>query len=296
MKGLKTFDDVAGIYAGMTQHEAYRDTGTGVSFEGSLAFDDADPEKSTDGQGGSPATTRGGAMTRKEALAELGLTEDQVIVIKDAPGKVEAAEAATTRAEGERDKANKERDDSKKELDDAHKAQAKIDLEAQAQAAVDFAESHMKKVTVPDRQRIRVVHQALAGFEGDLEFSEKAGDGKITTVTMTPLEAFTELTNAVLKDAKDVVDLGERGKQTTTHPGDGGDKDKKSTPPKREADDTKELDDGTVVEGTELAEAADKLTKERVAEARKGGEILEYVDVYEDVLEELTLAAENAED
>lgn len=289
IKGLRTFDDVAGLYAGMTQHgQEQRTAEPSVSFAGQLAFDDAEPDKSTDGQGGSPANARGGGMPveRNDALAALGLTEDQLKAAQDAPGKVEAAEAAKTRAEGERDKANTD-------LDEARKAQEKIDLEAQATAAIDFAEGHMKKVTVPNRQRIRAIHQALAEHEGDLEFSEEA-DGKTTSVTLNPLEAFCELADAILKDAKDIVDLGERGKQTTAHPGDG--KDKKDAKPKIEADDHVKQDDGTVVEGTELADAADKLTKERIAEAKKGGEVLEYADVYEDTLEELTLEAENTED
>lgn len=285
IKGLRTFDDIARLYAGMTQHEE-RAAGPAVSFEGALAFDDAEPDKSTDGQGGSQASTRGGAMERTDALTTLGLTEDQVKAAQDAPGKVEAAEAATTKAEGERDKA-------KTDLDEARKAQEKIDLEAQATAAIDFAEGHMKKVTVPNRQRIRAIHQALAEHEGDLEFSEEA-DGKTTTVTVNPLEAFCELTDAILKDAKDIVDLDEHGKKITVHPGDG--KDEKDAKPKVEAEDHVKQDDGTVVDGTELADAADKLTKERIAEARKGGEVLEYADVYEDALEELTLEAENTED
>jgi hypothetical protein len=287
IKGLRTFDDIAGLYAGMTQHEE-RAVGPAVSFEGALAFDDAEPDKSTDGQGGSPASTRGGSMPveRNDALAALGLTEGQVKAAQDAPGKIEAAEAAQTKAEGERDKANTD-------LDEARKAQEKIDLEVQATAAGDFAEGHMKKVTVPNRQRIRAIHQALAGHEGDLEFSEET-DGKTTTVTVNPLEAFCELTNAVLKDAEDIVDLDEHGKKITTHPGDG--KDKKDAKPKVEADDQVKQDDGTVVEGTELADAADKLAKKIIAEARKGGEVLEYADVYEDALEELTLEAENPED
>lgn len=294
MKGLKTFDEVAGIYAGMTQHEE-RAAGPAVSFEGALAFDDAEPDKSTDGQGGSPASARGGSMPieRNDALITLGLTEDQVKAAQDAPGKVEAAEAAKTRAEEATTKAEGERDKAKTDLDEARKAREKIDLEAQATAAVDFAEGHMKKVTVPNRQRIRAIHQALAEHEGDLEFSEEA-DGKTTSVTVNPLEAFCELTDAILKDAKDIVDLDEHGKKITTHPGDG--KDKKDAKPKVEADDQVKQDDGTVVDGTELADAADKLTQERIAEARKGGEVLEYADVYEDTLEELTLEAENTED
>jgi hypothetical protein len=277
MKGLRTFDDIAGIYAGMTQHdEEQRTAEPSVSFAGQLAFDDAEPDKSTDGPGGSQASTRGGAMIeRQEALAALGLTEEQLTAMTDAPGK--------------------ERDAAKTELDTAQKAQEKLDLEARGTAAVDFAESHMKKVTVPDRQRIRAIHEALAAFEGDLEFSEEA-DGKTTTVTVNPLEAFCELTGAILKDAKDVVDLGEHGKLRTEHPGDGGKGKTEDKPPKIEADDVVTQDDGTIVEGTELAEAADKRAKEKIAEALKAGEVLEYADAYEEALEEITIEADAADE
>lgn len=221
------------------------------------------------------APNEGGAMDKKEALKELGLTEAEFDEQAEKAAKhdkaVEDAKTAETRAAT-----------AETTLEDTRESAARA-------RAAEFAEGHKDKVTVPNRTRLAAIHATLSRVDAEepLEFEFDAGDGKKETVKVEdPVAEFEALVDAVMEHAPDAVEFEEKGEQKHDEP---GSRKKGDAPKPGSAEDTAELDDGDVEDGGEMEKAAEKRAVELLKERHEAGD-LEYTeaDAFEDALVELS--------
>jgi hypothetical protein len=266
MPKIRTFDELAGIYQA---DERPRDVQ--VAWECDLTFDIGTGDEA--GQRNPPIDREDGTMDRAEALKALGLDEDTLKAQEAAVAELEAA-----KKEGKKHEENAT--EARKELDEFRG-------ETRATDALEFSTGYESKLSVPNRSRVRVIHEALARFEGDLEFEE--GEGKeAKTVAMTPLTAFVELASEILEAAADVVDLDEHGKKKVAVPGSAKGK---GDAPEPGSDKDQDLESGAlgeeVVDGNELDRQAKTRAAEIIEAAHKQGDVVEFDVAYEDALEEI---------